>query len=50
MIQNTFPDKETIAVLTAKMLLEIGTVHFRDEVECLSNQPPQWSLDHDGRY
>ncbi len=29
MYQNTFPDKETIAELTARMLLEIDAVHFR---------------------
>jgi len=29
MFQNTFPDKETMAELTAGMLLEIGAVHFR---------------------
>ncbi len=29
MFQNTFPDQETMADLTAKMLLEIGAVHFR---------------------
>jgi len=29
MFQNTFPDKETMADLTAKMLLEIEAVHFR---------------------
>jgi len=29
MFQNTFPDKETMAELTAKMLLEINAVHFR---------------------
>ncbi len=29
MFQNTFPDAETIAELTAKMLWEIGAVHFR---------------------
>lgn len=29
MFQNTFPDKETMADLTAKMLLEIDAVHFR---------------------
>ena len=29
MFQNTFPDKAMIAELTAKMLWEIGAVHFR---------------------
>ncbi len=29
MFQNSFPDKATIAELTAKMLWEIGAVHFR---------------------
>ena len=29
MFHNTFPDKETMAALTAKMLLEIDAVHFR---------------------
>jgi len=29
MFQNSFPDRETIAELTAKMLWEIGAVHFR---------------------
>ena len=29
MFQNTFPERETIAELTAKMLWEIGAVHFR---------------------
>ena len=31
MFQNTFPDRETIAELTAKMLWEIGAVHFRSD-------------------
>ncbi|WP_075998055.1 orotate phosphoribosyltransferase [Salaquimonas pukyongi] len=31
MFQNTFPDKATIAELTAKMLWEIGAVHFRSD-------------------
>lgn len=29
MFQNSFPDEQTIAELTAKMLWEIGAVHFR---------------------
>ncbi len=31
MFQNTFPDRSTIADLTAKMLWEIGAVHFRSD-------------------
>lgn len=31
MFQNTFPDKAMIAELTAKMLWEIGAVHFRSD-------------------
>ncbi|MEL6948421.1 MAG: orotate phosphoribosyltransferase [Pseudomonadota bacterium] len=31
MFQNTFPDRDTIATLTAQMLWEIGAVHFRSD-------------------
>jgi len=31
MFQNSFPDKDMIAELTAKMLWEIGAVHFRSD-------------------
>ena len=31
MFSNTFPDNHIIAELTAKMLLEVGAVHFRSD-------------------